>query len=441
MQLGSAQTVFSPAAENESFLKALSAKYEEDYKSELAELPKENRKDFEEAYGRRWDNIKEVFDRKEIYTSPAVQQYLDALVAEITKANPVLHQQNFKCYFSRSGVPNAVYAGEGIILFNMGLFTQLNNESQAVFVLCHELSHFYLQHSENNIRRYVTAINSAEVQDRLHKIKSTEYSKRQQVEDLLKGLTFSLRRHGRDHEAEADSMAVEFMRHTKFDISESLTTLALLDSIDTDTFDIKASLEKTFDAKDYPFQKKWLAKEEGLLGGHAIIKQDDSLADSLKTHPDCKLRIAILEPMVEKYRPAAAMRNVVDSVKMAELKNTFSYETIEFAYASENYTRSLYYLLQLWKDKPADPYLVAQAGKIFNGFYAAQKIHQLGKMIDLPSPFYSANYNLLLQFVQNLYLENFASISYYFLGQYHPQFDYYSRFTSAYNTSKEINKQ
>ena len=435
------QPAFSPAAEDAILLKALTVKYEGQYKAGLSSLPKENRKDFEEVYKQRWDNIKTVLDKNEIYTSASAQQYLDALVAEIVKANPLLQKQNFNCYFSRSGVPNAGYIGEGIILFNMGLFKRLDNESQAMFILCHEIAHFYLQHSENSIRRYVTAINSQEVQDELKKIKKTEFGKRQQVEDLLKGLTFNMRRHGRDHESEADSMAIEFMRHSRYDISEALTTLALLDSIDTDQLNMSACLQKMFDAKEYPFQKKWIAKEEGLLGGHAQLKKDESLADSLKTHPDCKLRIQFLAPMVSRYHVNGALKNVVDKSKLSELRKTFSYEIIEFAYTSENYTRSLYYTLELSQGKSADPYLVAEVGKIFNGFYAAQKVHKLGKLIDLPSPYYPADYNLLLQFVQNLYLENLSSISYHFLKQYYSQFQNYPPFTIAYNTSKQIAAQ
>lgn len=271
----SQQVTFSAAAENDAVLKSLSVKYEDRYKAELALLPKENKKDFEEAYSQRWANIKEVFDKKEIYTSAKAQQYIDALVAEILKTNPLLQKQNFNCYFSRSGIPNAGYIGEGIILFNMGLFTRLENESQAAFVLCHEIAHFYLQHSESSIRRHVEALNSEETQRELRKIKSTEYGKRQRVEDYVKSITFNMRRHGRDHESEADSMGLEFMHNTKFDISQALTTLALLDSIDIDTFDVAKCLQHTFDAKDYPFQKKWLTKEEGLLGGHAVLKQDE----------------------------------------------------------------------------------------------------------------------------------------------------------------------
>jgi hypothetical protein len=435
-----AQPAFSPAAEDENFLKTLSAKYEDQYETELASLPKENKKDFEEIYKMRWDNVKDVFDDKEVYTSSVARKYLDSLVAEIVKGNPLLQRQDFNCYFSRSGVPNASYVGEGIILFNMGLFKKLDNESQVAFILCHEMSHFYLKHSENSIHRYVTTINSPEMQNELHKIKNRQYEKRKDVEDLLKGLTFNLRRHGRDHESEADSMAIVFMHNTRFDISEALTTLALLDSIDTDTLNIAACLQKTFNSAAYPFQKKWLAKEEGLLGGHALIKEDEQLADSLKTHPDCKLRIQLLEPMIRKYRDPAASKNVVNSLKMAELKNNFSYEVIEFAFTSGHYTRSLYYVLELSQFKQADPYLVAQVGKIFNEFYARQKLHTLGKVIDLPSPYNPTDYNLLLQFIQNLYIENFAAISFHFLKQYEPQLNYYAPFASALNTSRQISK-
>ena len=95
----------------------------------------------------------------------------------------------------------------------------------------------------------------------------------------------------------------------------------------------------------------------------------------------------------------------------------------------------MFYTLSLIQQKPSDPYLVAQTGKILNGMYAAQKGHILGRMVDLPSPVHTPNYNLLLQFVQNLYLENYASISYHFLDRFHPQLDDYSPFKNEYDKS------
>jgi predicted Zn-dependent protease len=449
---------FLPATEDSKLLISLSEKYRQCYRGELDKLPSKNKKDFQEAYTQRWNNIKEKFDKQEIYTSTYAQEYLDGLVAEIQKANPLLRDHPFNCYFSRSGIPNASYIGEGIIVFNMGLFQRLDNESQAAFVLCHEIAHFLLQHVEKSINKYVTAINSEEVQSQLRRIRGSEYRKNEQLNKLVKGLTFDSRRHSRDHEAEADSMGVELLRTTRFDLSGALSTLALLDVIDADTMNTTACLQKVFNSKDYPFQKKWVAKEEGLLGGHAKIENDE-LEDSLKTHPACKDRIRVLTPLVKGYSSsrgtssasgytsakgassANALKFIVDSSKFEKLKNIFRYETVEYAYVSDNYTRSLFLTLELLQANTMDAYLVTQVGRILNGIYSAQKAHTLSRVADLPSPDYRSNYNLLLQFIQNLYLENIAAINYHYLSAYHPQMDYYGPFKEAYNQSSRIVQQ
>ena len=432
------QSPFSPANEDVSQLKKWYDTYEASFKRSLSSLPSTHKSDFEKIYKARWDNIKEKFDKKEIYTNAKAQQYLDGLVDEIVRANPSLKDKAFKCYFSRSGVPNASYIGEGIILINMGLFHRLNDENQLAFVVAHEIAHFLLQHVEYSINRYVTSINSKEVQAQLRKIKTSEYRKREQLESLVKGLSFSSFRHSRNNEGQADSMAVELVRNTRYDVTGALSSLALLDTIDTDRLNTAACLERYFNAREYPFQKKWLAKEEGLLGGHAKLSEDRELADSLKTHPDCSVRIKAIEPLVKQY---AQSKNITSSPLFAELKNTFRYEIIGYAFASDNYTRSLLYCLELLQERPADPYLVAQTGKIFNSCYSAQKAHILDRYIDLPAPGYSPGYNLLLQFIQNLYNEDYAGISYHFLKRFVPDLNNYEPFKNAYNTSSQIVKE
>ncbi|MEO6639360.1 MAG: M48 family metalloprotease, partial [Ginsengibacter sp.] len=381
-----AQTqTFSPAIENTELLKELLAKSERTYEAEIVSLPFQDKKDLADLYKSRWENVKERFENKEIFTSPSAQQYIDALFTEIVKANPLLAANKIQCYFSRSGIPNAGYLGEGIILFNIGLFSRLNNESQAAFILCHEIAHYFLKHNENSIAAYVIKLNSDEIQSKLRSIKKNEYGKRQELEKLLKGLSFDTRRHGRDHESQADSLAVEFMHNAHFNVGESLTTLALLDSIDTDDLNVSATVQKMFNADEYPFQKRWIAKEEGLLGGHAVLGKDELLSDSLKTHPDCKLRIKNLEPLVDKYSQISSQKSVVDLKEFIELKNVFPYEVVEYTFTSNNYTKSLYYTTRLLQDHASDPYLIANVGRVFNGMYAAQKSHTLGKVIDLPS--------------------------------------------------------
>lgn len=434
-------TPYTPTPEDAALLTNLFTQHEQQYKTLLAKLPSQYRDDYKKIYQQRWDNIKSKFDDKEIYTDKAAQQYLDALAREIKQANPALQQKEFRCYFSRSGVPNASYIGQGIILVNMGLFHRLENESQAVFVIAHEIAHFYLNHSDNAIDRYVTMVNSKEVQEELRKIKGTEYGKREQFEKMVKGLTFSTRRHSRDHESEADSMAVALVSNTRFDLRGVSATLTLLDTVDAERFDTHAALQTTFHTPAYPFQKKWIAREEGLLGGHAEIKEDEPLADSLKTHPDCQQRIKQVQPGIDKYNTGTRQPNVVDQALFDKLRNDFRYEMITYASNKGNYTRSLFLTLQLLQQKPGDAYLITQTGTLFNNMYAALKAHTLGKNVDLPGPGYTVPYNQLLQFIQNLHREQFAAISYHFLQKYQAQLTGYEPYKQAYSKSVQISQE
>jgi Zn-dependent protease with chaperone function len=388
---------FSPAREDSALLAGLYDGYQHQYKEELGRLTSPYKKDYEALYADRWKNIKEKFHNREIYTSAFAGDYLNALAANIVRANPVLGEHPFRCYFSRSCVPNAAYIGEGIILFDMGLFYQLHNESEAAFILCHEIAHYILHHQENSMTGYVSTINSPEVQARLRKIKGSEYNRNAQLENLVKGLSFDSRRHSRDHEAQADSMGVELLRHTGFDLHGVLTTLELLDGIDRSDFDMEGALRRTFDAPDYPFQQRWLRRETSLFGGH-VGTEEAAMADSLKTHPSCPLRIRLLAPTVNAAR--AGLPYIVDSVKFAAVKELCRYEVIEYAFVSGAYTESLFLSLQLLKARPGDEYAVGNTGRLLNGLYAAQKAHRLGKVADLPSPDQPSNYHLLLELAE-----------------------------------------
>src|SRR5580658_7750353 len=175
---------FTPATENAGLLASLLNQYQQRYNDEISQLPSGNKKDYVEIYGERWKDIQEKFDKQEIYTATEAQDYLDKLVSVIVKSNPELQHSSFHCYFSRSYIPNAAYIGEGIILINMGLFDRLTDESQAAFILCHEISHYYLGHQEKSIEKYVNTINSPEVQAQLRKIKGSEYHRREQLQSL-----------------------------------------------------------------------------------------------------------------------------------------------------------------------------------------------------------------------------------------------------------------
>lgn len=429
--------IFTPASLDSIQLISLKGKFEKIYLQEIAGFPAATKKDLTEIYSQRWENVKDKFERKEIFASATAQNYLDGLVSEVVKANPILASKDFHCYFSRSGIPNASYIGEGVIIIHMGLFEKLANESQAVFILCHELSHFLLQHGEKRMHKYVETINSDQVQSELKKIKDREFKKREILDKLVENISFNSFRHSRDHESEADSMAVELMKGTRFRLSEALTALAMLDSIDVTSFKTDVCLKNLFDNTKYPFQKNWLAKEEGLLGGHAYLETRNEIADSMKTHPDCSQRIKYITPLVKKYETSPGLLDMNRATFM-ELQNIFRYEVVEYAYQRDDYTKSLYYTIGLLQKNPDDAYLVTRVGMILNQFYLASKNHILGKVVEQPAPYKEANYNLLLQFVQNLYRDDYAAISYHYLDSYKEKFSEYQPYTNTLNKSQQL---
>src|SRR5258706_9891783 len=87
-QAGAQVNDFSPAVQDAATLANLSTRYQQRYKDELDKLPSKNKKDLVEVYQHRWENIKEKFDKKEIYTSSTAQEYLNRLVAAIRQGNP-----------------------------------------------------------------------------------------------------------------------------------------------------------------------------------------------------------------------------------------------------------------------------------------------------------------------------------------------------------------
>jgi hypothetical protein len=321
----------------------------------------------------------------------------------------------------------------------MGLFTRLHNEGEVIFILCHEISHYVLLHSEHHMQQYVAILNSQEIREAIRSIKKSEYQKGQQFESLTKGLAFNSRRHSRDHESQADSMSVELMRHTSYKVSDALAALELLDTIDNDPLNMSVYLPEVFKSPEYPFKKKWIAYDQGLLGGHAVLKKE-TMSDSMKTHPDCQKRIVLLTALTKSWSQPAARHFLIDSVQFLSLQNRFRYETIEYCYQTKNYTRSLFLTLELLAGHSDEPWLVNEVGLVFNGMYNAQKKHLLSKVAELPAPYFTENYNLVLQFIQNLYPEEMISVNYYFLKKHYPQLDFYKPYHTTFENSQQLFK-
>jgi Zn-dependent protease with chaperone function len=427
---------FTPFAANTALEQSLLDGVTKRFQQDLAGLNGSNKKYLADIYKERHELIRERFSEKEVLCDREAQDYLMALAREIFRANPSLDTNGLRILFSRSYYANASSMGEGTIFFNIGLFHRLENESQAAFVLCHELAHYLLNHSNNNIHQYVSTVYSEEFQRKLKSIQKSGYGQNSQLETLGKNLLFKNRRHGREFEHAADSMAVELLKNTRFDLRESLNSLALLDSADKDKYAGKLALEKQLQLPSFAFQKSWLESDD-LRFGSAKDVQDKQEADSLKTHPDCSKRIEALKPLVARYAQPGARRFAVDEAQFQRLKTQFDYEVVAYCFQSRQVSKSLYYALQGLQVYPDDVYLTTMVGKSLNEIYSHQKSHELDKIVDRPSPHYGEEYNAVLRMLQNMRLQEIAAFSYYFLNPKEPLFRTNEEFNKTFSISKE----
>lgn len=382
----------------------------------LARVSKEYAKDYKTIYEAQFKNINDLWSGTRSVTSPEAHSYLQSIVQRIIAANPELRGTDARVVFSRDWWPNAVSMGDGTIAINAGLVMFMDNEAELVFVVCHELAHYYLEHTPKAIKKYVEAINSEAYQAELKRLSKTVYGANRQLEELAKSMAFNSRRHSRDNEAAADRQAFLFMKKTGYDCDAIRTCLGLLDKVDDSVFYKPLDIEQALNFPDYPFRKKWVQKESAIFGqvtdNSSFTKKEK---DSLKTHPDCTHRIALLRDSIQSF---PGKKFIVNEELFRQLKSDFFIEISEECYRQENMSRHLYYSLLLLQEERNKPLAVYSVARCFNQLYKLQQTHRLGTTVDVETRGYPEDYNRLLRMLNRVRLDEIASLSYFFCKHY-----------------------
>jgi Zn-dependent protease with chaperone function len=413
--LAKGQTSF-PFLKDDTLLKS---KYSKDVlllkETLFSSFNKKTEKEYKEIYTTSFKNIQEFITGKASVTEVNVNNYLQLLVREIVQNNKELSKLNLRVLFSRDWWPNAYSMGDGTIAINAGIIVFLQNEAELAFIICHELAHYYLKHSTKSIDKYVQTINSEVFQKELKDISKKEFGVNKALEKLSKGVVFNSRKHSRDNEAEADYYAYKFISKTNFNANGIITCLQLLDKIDDSLLTKPLQINLVLNNSSYPFKKRWIEEESSIF---SEMKNDDvgskNENDSLKTHPDCTKRIALLKDSISLISNASKKYFTSSEVDFTKLKNKIFIESIEYCYDNNQFSRNLYYTLLLLQEKKEEPFAIYSIARCFNAIYEKQKNHKLGLAIDVENNQYNSDYNLLLKMLSRLSLPEIAAINYHF---------------------------
>lgn len=403
----------------------------------ISALKKENIKEYKEAYANMFDVVEDFLISSRSVTEHIADNYIKSVAQKIINANPELKELDTRIIFSRDIAPNAYSIGDGTIAFNAGLFVYLSNEAEIAFILCHELAHYFLGHSQKKIDKFVTMQTSDSLKKELKRLAKQEYKVGAQLEKLIKTLVFDIHRHSRDNEAEADRVGLQFLKNTGYDGNGFITTMKLLDRIDDTTMFSRLDLQKALGFPGYPFKEKWIKKESAIFG---TMNPDESSGltqkerDSLKTHPDCIKRIALLQDPALKITGNYFQ---VNEKLFDSLKQEFIPEMAEEVYKSGNISFNLYLSLQMLQDGKNIPLAAYSVARDLNMIYKHQKEHELGLIIDSENRRHDESYNLLLRMLYRLRLPEIAEINANFCLLYEERMKNYAGFDEEIKKAKE----
>lgn len=385
---------------------------------ELDMLPKKAKEEVVDFFYWREKELLDDIHKKHFIKDKKFNDYLQFILNEITKANNL--PDKFKLRIARYPQPNASCDGNWNITFYIGLLKKMENEAQIAFILSHEIAHQLLSHVDKRIIETVKFKYSKDTKHDLKEIAKNEFGAGQKYIDYLKKITYDSKRHHRDQEASADSLGMLLMLNTKYNAEAAIRDMAILDSVDTDTFTIDYS--SFFNSKEYPFKNTWIAATKSLgFGGKDAFGSDK---DSLKTHPDCKLRAEVLKHMLsEKKYSATGKSNFVQPRELLEgFVAVSKFEEIQYLYDFENYAMLLYYGLNLLKEYPDDVMIHNSVAASLQKLVNSMRDHKLHEHAPKPSPDFSEYLNQLLRLLDRVSIDELKGLSSNFVNLYKEKF-------------------
>ncbi|WP_018342120.1 M48 family metallopeptidase [Cytophaga aurantiaca] len=381
-----------------------------------------NKVELQKIYTERATETITELDSNYILLKTPVNLYANIIFQEILNKNPELKARKLRLFINKDAEANALSTGDGTIEINLGLIAMLDNESQLAFIICHEISHYILNHSNSSIQDILIDYNSKETQDKVKAIAKNKYNQATKLDELLTSITLKHRKISRFHEKQADSLGFLYLSKTIYNEAETLSALAILDHIEDEENKVQLDYSKIFNFTDYPFRPEWLNENDMITISQKKTDKQLLLADSLKTHPDCKIRIVYIQKMLLQP-PVNKKVFYQDKDLFYRIKNICQYEVIEYLFYSRQLSECIYRSLKLQLQHPDDSYIATQIGKSMNIINAAKSTHEVGKYVPTVSKKYYPNLYDLTTLLKEWRTTDITNINMRFMLQYYEKFN------------------
>lgn len=381
------------------------AKFGNQYKKDIKEIVLDRKKNFL----KRIDDSIYIFD-------PKISTYLKSVLREIYSANPKLITNDFYFFLDRAPWPNAASYGNGIFEVNLGLFNFVDTDDELAFMLCHEIAHLELDHSDKAMLSEIETLKSKAVKRKISQVNRQQYGKRKAFYDLVGQLEYNFMKRNRAVELQADSLGLAMFRKTKFNKAASVSALHRLQLSDSIVFNEDSKIREQLNFEHYPFKEGWMQKDQTLFDTKESADDYAFNQDSLKTHPDIPLRIAKLKALLNDPAPD----EIPAQERFRQIKQYVSLVTVQSLLDDKRLDFALYQTLVLFNKNAIDQktYCLLM-GQLLQKVYELKGNHRFGKYVSQVSTFSEEQYlNEVKQFLHNVEMKHLKKIGLNFCQKY-----------------------
>jgi len=345
--------------------------------------------------------------------SDTISHFLNEVKNQIVENNKILQGQTYHIFTYRSLEPNAFSLGEGVILVSTGLLERLTTTDQVAFVMAHEMGHDLLQHVYKNGLYYCESLYADGFKRKIQKLHRKEAGRSTELKATLNQFKAQHMQYSRQNEFQADSIGFRLIAAAGYQKPEAINVLNILDQSDHLRFTDTLVLQDFFHFENYPFKTYWLDKENSMMSW----EEDPSLTtipDSLKSHPDCSIRIARLETQSANV-PGIEKGNISTRQDLQTIAGIIPFEVVESLVNSHEYVLALYLALHMQKEYPQNLYLKCVADHCLYELGDAIRRNEFLEYVEFPDKDFSIGYNHLLVFLHNMNSSSLKNLFHHYL--------------------------
>lgn len=361
------------------------------------EIDKKIRKEIENSYTEFTTDFVKKINQNHFISNHKYDSFFENIVLKIQEKNPnYTSLSKIKILLSYGKTPNAYSIGNDIVVVMIPLIKDIQNEYELAFILCHEIAHNLLNHSNQELINYATLKNSSELKKQTKDIDRQKFNKGEEASKLYKDLVYNNYKNSRKQEHEADSLGYILFRNAFAEKeNQALMTLKTLENIDVERDSLSLTDYKLFfDSESFTFDSNWL--------NHSKQKYNQTSkfweVDSLKTHPDCNERIDLIKNQFK----IEITQTEHPSKEFRQLKELSKYNYVYGLFVIKEYGKSLYETLLLLKHEPDNGYLKNLVYQNLIQLEKAQNKYELNKYLATINPNFSNSYNNFLYFFRQL---------------------------------------